>query len=76
MLDEDMRPIIADLTRRKMQMAESEKGERVEPVNAYIAEQLACFKQKTDSMEDDRKADWQDLNRLFLELVSSPACRQ
>lgn len=76
MLDEDMRPVIADLTQRKMQMAESEKGERVEPVNAYIVEQLACFKQKTDSMEDDRKADWQDLNRLFLELVSSPACRQ
>ena len=66
----------ADRTQRKMQMAESEKGERVEPVNAYIAEQLACFKQKTDSMEDDRKADWQNLNRLFLELVSSPACRQ
>lgn len=68
-LEEDMRPVIQELVRRKIQMAESEKGERVEPANAYIVEQLAYLKQKTDSMEDDRKADWQELNMLFLELV-------
>lgn len=70
MLEEDMKAPVQKLMQKKMRMAESEKGAKAERINEYIVKQLACFKQRTEAMEDDRKADWQDLNRLFLKLVS------
>lgn len=65
-----MRVSVEELMQKKMQMAESEKGAKVELINEYIVNGLAYFKQRIEAMEDDRKADWQDLNRLFLNLAS------
>lgn len=68
-LEDDMRPAVENLLRKKMQMAEQEKGRRVDSVNEYIVRELAHFKEMTDSMEDDRNEDWDALNRLFMDCI-------
>lgn len=68
-LEDDMRPAVEDLLRKKMQMAEQEKGRRVDSVNEYIVRELAHFKETADSMEDDRNGDWDALNRLFMDCI-------
>lgn len=69
-LEEDMRPLVENLVQRKKRMIESEKGERIERLNQYIVDNLAYYKQKLESMEDDRNTDWDELNRVFIEIIN------
>ena len=39
-------------------------------LDSYIVSNLERFKQLTDSMEDDRKKEWTELNELFVQMVS------
>jgi len=68
-LEEDMKGIVNDLLERKKQMVESEKGPRIDQLNTYIANQLAYYKKTIDAMEDDRTADWEALNKVFVNLI-------
>ncbi len=70
-LEESMKPVVEKLLEEKMRMTESQEGKRILKLDAYLAEQLEYYKQKAHSMEDDRKADWEELNQLFLGIVSS-----
>lgn len=68
-LEPEMKPVVEELLSRKVQMTEAEKGERIESLNAYIAENLVYLKEKIEKMPDDRTADWSRLNALFLEMM-------
>lgn len=68
-LEDSMKPQIDALVKKKMEMVESEKGKRVDAVNAYIVEKLNYYRQLVDSMEDDRDGDWKKLNQVFLQLL-------
>jgi len=68
-LDESMQLIVAELVAKKVQMVESEKGVRIDKLNAYIVENLEYFKEKAEAMADDRNEDWAELNRVFINLL-------
>ncbi len=70
-LEHDMRTAVEELMQQKMEMTEGEKGPRKDIVNAYIERKLSYYKQKADSMEDDRNGDWTELNKLFIKCVSA-----
>ena len=69
-LEEPMRPVVEELLRAKAQMAESEKGKRIEGLDTYIAGHLEYFKEISDSLPDDRKGDWGELDQVFLSVVT------
>lgn len=68
-LEEDMRPIVDGLLKVKVQMAEAEKGKRIEELNDYILRNLIYFKERIEGLEDDRNVDWESLNEVFLKMV-------
>lgn len=69
-LEDNMKPVVESLLQKKMQMAEFEKGRRIDEINNYIETNLAYYKSKVESMEDDRKASWEELNILFVEMLN------
>ena len=69
-LEEDMKPAVSDLLRKKVQMAESDKAPRIDALDDYIVYNLGHFKQLTASMEDDRNSDWTALNKVFIQMLS------
>lgn len=70
-LEEEMRPIVDRLLEEKRRMSEAERGRRIDRLNAYIAEQLAYYKRRTEALEDDGKSDWEELNRVFFSILKS-----
>ena len=64
-----MRAVVNQLLEAKKQMIESEKGPRIDHLNTYITNQLAYFKDTIDAMDDDRTADWEQLNAVFIDLL-------
>lgn len=71
-LEPEMYPIVESLVQKKVKMAESEKGNRIDTINDYIVENLLYFKKMTDEMPDNRRLDWESLNQLFLEMLQIP----
>lgn len=69
MLEAEMRPIVSRLVQIKMQMAETEKGKRIDKLNAYMEEKLAFYKHKAEEMQDDRKSGWDELDGLFVKML-------
>lgn len=67
-LEMEMRPLVGQLVEKKKMMAESDKGSRIDELNAYIEEKLVKYKALAEAMQDDRKGDWTDLNDVFLQL--------
>lgn len=68
-LEEDMKDTVNQLLETKKQMVESEKGHRIDHLNTYIENQLAYYKDTIDAMDDDRTADWDALNEIFMKLL-------
>ncbi|MGB8452670.1 MAG: nucleotidyltransferase domain-containing protein [Anaerocolumna sp.] len=66
MLEDNMKATVEKLIEKKIQMGEAEKGKRIDKLNEYIVNNLAYFKKKVDSMEDDRNTDWDELNSMFI----------
>lgn len=69
-LETDMKATVEKLIDMKTQMGEAQKGKRVDKLNEYIVYNLAYFKEKVDSMVDDRNPDWDKLNELFIMNIS------
>lgn len=65
-LEPEMKPIVDKLLAKKLQMSESEKGERIDVLNNYILKNLQYFKGRTEQMPDKGKMEWDTLNELFL----------
>ena len=64
-LEADMKPIINELLREKMQTPEMGEGKRIDRLNKYIDENLIILKEIIDAMPQEHKADWGKLNELF-----------
>lgn len=75
-LEDDMKTAVNRLLEMKKQMSESEKPPRIDQLNAYIEKQLAYYKRSIEAMPDDRTADWEALNRLFIHTILNPAANQ
>jgi len=76
MLEADMGPVVDWLVQIKMQMAETEKGKRIDKLNDYIEEKLAFYKHKVEGMQDDRKSGWEELDRLFVKMLKNLSFRK
>lgn len=68
-LDEDMKPAVAELLEKKMRMSESDKAPRIDVLNEYIKEKLEYYKALTGKMPDDRKPEWEPLEIKFREML-------
>lgn len=68
-LEEDMKPVIADLLAKKVQMSESDKAPKIEKVNQYVEEKLIYYKNLLERMDDDRNPDWEPLEEVFKKVI-------
>jgi len=68
-LEPDIKPIIDELLRIKMQTPEMGEGKRIDKLNKYIDENIISLKIIIDSLPAEHKADWDRLNKLFLWVV-------
>ena len=69
-LEDSIKAVVNQLLEAKKQMAESEKAPRIDHLNAYIEKQLEYYKPLIDAMADDRTADWEALNAVFIRFFS------
>lgn len=69
-LEKNMKIIADNLVKQKVKMVEAEKGKRIDELNQYILDNLLYFKEKVNSMEDDRKQEWNEINKVFLSTLS------
>lgn len=70
-LEPEMKEVVNQLLETKKKMTESEKTPRIDHLNTYIEKQLAYYKNTIDTMKDDRTADWEALNTVFINLLKS-----
>ena len=68
-LETDMKPIIYDLLKVKMNTQEVGEGKRINRLNEYIDENLISLKETIDALPSEHKADWNRLNELFLSII-------
>lgn len=68
-LEDNMRNMVEELVEKKTKMMESEKEKRIDELNSYVVDNLSYFKRKVDSMEDDRNSDWNEVNKIFRDIV-------
>lgn len=65
MLNGEIKTLVDELLEVKKTMKESDKGKRIDKLNQYIADQITSYKDVIGKMENDRNADWGELNRVF-----------
>ena len=68
-LEEDMKSAVSELLEKKMRMPESEKAPAITGLNRYIERNLEHFKRAAGEIRDDRKLEWEPLEREFRELL-------
>lgn len=68
-LELELRKEVEQLVAVKVQMAESEKGKRIDVLNRYIEEKLAEYKELAKEMPEAEYREWDKINRLFRELI-------
>ena len=69
MLEPDMKPIVADLLRLKMNTPEMGEGKRIDKLNEYIDTNLVSLKAAINALPQEHKADWGRLDELFLMII-------
>ncbi len=60
---------IQKLLEIKAGMPEVGKGEKIELLNQYIETELAAYKNYLNMLKDDKKPEWDELDRLFLKVL-------
>jgi len=68
-LEPEMKPIIDDLLKAKINTPEVSEGKRIDRLNEYIDGNLVSLKETIDAMPQEHKADWNRLNELFLSAI-------
>jgi len=68
-LETDMKSIVYDLLKLKMNTPEVGEGKRIDRLNEYIEENLISIKEMTDMMPREYNPDWSKLNELFLTII-------
>ena len=74
-LEDDMRDAVTDLLAQKVKMSEADKAPKIEKINAYIEKNIEYYKALADSMEDDRKPEWEPLDKCFISLLETVGYR-
>lgn len=69
MLDDKMKREINKLQELKIKMSESDKGPRIDVINKYIEENLQYYKGVIQVKENDKKAEWDTLNQVFIKTM-------
>ena len=69
MLESEMKPVVDDLLKLKMNMPEMGEGKRIDKLNEYIGANLISLKVTIDALPKEHKADWDRLNELFLSVI-------
>ena len=70
-LEDDMKPAVEDLLAKKISMSEADKAPKIDLINRYIEEKLDYYKAMADTMADDRKTDWEPLEKLFIDNLNT-----
>ena len=70
-LEVDMKPAIEELLAKKIRMSEADKAPKIDLINRYIEEKLDYYKAMADTMADDRKTDWEPLEKLFIDNLNT-----
>lgn len=69
-LDEEIRPEVRELLKRKMETPELGKGKRIDSINQYIEENIEKIGQIITELPDGKKQDWDILNGIFLNILN------
>ena len=68
-LEEEMKPVVAELLAKKVTMSEGELAPRIGRLDEYIEKNLVYYKERIASMADDRKSEWESLEQAFLRIL-------
>lgn len=60
---------VSDLIEKKMTMSELDKGARIKVIDKFIETELVRIKALLEGMVDDRKEEWEPLEKKFIELT-------
>ena len=58
----------------KAQSDEKEQNPHIPVIRTYIAEEIVRYEQLLKEMADDRKTDWERLDKVFLWVLQQKAC--
>lgn len=67
--EDNVKPIIAELVRIKTESPETEKGKHISELDRYIENSIREIKKYADSMKDDKKHGWKQLDEIFLKCL-------
>lgn len=68
-LPHEIEQVIQELLEVKANTPEIGKGQRIDILNQYIEKELSEYKAYVTGLEDDRKREWDTLDKLFLNLI-------
>ena len=68
-LDPSLKPEVDRLLDIKMNVPELKLIPRVDAINSYLDESIEQAELLLDRMGDEQHNDWDELNRLFLEII-------
>jgi predicted nucleotidyltransferase len=68
-LDDEFKPLINDLLRRKSDTNESGKILRIDELNAYIKNEIEKTEGLINSLLKDQKSGFEELNKIFIDIV-------
>ena len=68
-LEQEMRPVVDDLLRRKMKTPEIGLVPRIEPLNVFIEQNLNALRAQIEALPPGEQKGWRELNELFLSVV-------
>lgn len=63
--DDNIKPVISELVRIKTEVPETAKGKHIPELDIYIENSITEIKKYADSMKDDKKHDWNELDEIF-----------
>jgi len=67
--DDDIKPIISELVRIKTEVPETEKALHIPELDEYIKNNIHDIKKYADSIPNDKKYDWKQLDEMFLKCL-------
>ena len=65
-LEPELRPVVEDLLRVKMDTLEIGLVPRIDALNVFIEENLAILRARVETMPREPQRDWEPLNQMFL----------
>lgn len=69
-IPDGLKSAVTSLLSLKQRSDEKEKGARLPVIQEFIAGEIMRQKEFVDSLKDDRKEEWDTLNRVFLEVLN------